>query len=191
MTMTESAAVYLVLIALWSTALIGLSASAYRRARLKRNRYRLFEVRDRLYHLVIDDRLDEDSHVFQVACGMINGVIANIRDFTLRNFVQALLNEERNLEENVTIEKFLKELEHSDPEVQQVVADFFSTSMSILLDNSPGLRLLVRARNYLGRRFRRVIALLPTPATYAAYKVGENNARLFGKGGSVPHSQPI
>ncbi|MGC1398010.1 hypothetical protein [Candidatus Binatus sp.] len=178
-----------------STLIFGIAGVAYFNLRAREifareddriQKYRLFETRDKLIHLVAEQNLREDGFVFEYFYRAIDFFIRHTDQVTFKSVVRALREaQDRGLDPAAEqeLERVQRELKQECPEVREVVSDFYATMMQILRENSLVIRLLVnnagafRAVNEM----RRVIGnwLFPTERQgYAFYKAYRNAARI-------------
>jgi|APTNR8051073442_1049403.scaffolds.fasta_scaffold05944_6 hypothetical protein len=135
--------------------------------------FRLYKVRDDLVCLVAEEKLSENSRVFQYYYKRTNSLLNHAPNIGLDDVLESifLIKKSGNLEKAVQRAKkeaedilILKELE--DTEVRAIVADYYKASREMILAHSSMFRFL-----YLGI-IKGVISprlenLLPTTTQYA------------------------
>ena len=148
-------------------------------------KYKLFEIRDRLIRLVAEDKLREDSLVFEYFYRAIDFFIRHTDQLTLESLVGALHQaQERGLDPAAEQElgRMQSALDQECPEVREVVSDFYATMMQILMENSLVIRFIVGhsnvwrvvndLRNFIGETF------LTQRRAYFFYKAYKHAARI-------------
>lgn len=177
-----------------SVLIVGIAGVAYFNLRTHRmfsnedgriQKYKLFEIRDRLIRLVAEDKLREDSVVFEYFYRTIDFFIRHTDQLTLESLVGALHQaQERGLDPAAEQElgRMQRALDQECPEVREVVSDFYATMMQILMENSLVIRFIVshsnvwRAvndlRNFIGEMF------LTQRQAYVFYKAYKHAARI-------------
>lgn len=113
------------------------------KVKLDGNRYMFFKVRDDLVMLVAQGYLKENEFLFQEYYNMTNLIINNTHRFTFKRIVKSLARISQNMEKDATIERIKKELREKDPEVKNVILEFYQTMLKVLYRNSFIIRLIV------------------------------------------------
>jgi hypothetical protein len=170
----------LVLVLIWSAAMLIVFAGFRQKAKIESCRYRLFRCRDELFRLATVHALDEGNPVFQELSALLNGLIRHLEHFTLDSFAQAYMTvEAQNLANSDRMEKFEAELNAASPVVQEVAIESVRTILGILYDSSPVLRILLRLRTLVHRAGISMKGALlgHPPQAYEAYRVGELRLR--------------
>ncbi len=162
---------------------IGVSVVATRSLRTSGDhaqRYRLFELRDQVYRLVIEEKIERDSVVFTVVCTIVNGVVSNIRDFNLRSLARAYVRSDRKaFKSERAVERFFDEVKRADPEVQAVVLSMFNTLADILARNSRWTLAYISADRHMSRLLKAVTSFVADSVQIEAYQlVANHQARL-------------
>lgn len=186
MNLTKIDSIYVGISFVFGASLVSVFYRRYRRERLQQLRYRLFAVRDELFLLVAQGKLDEDSYLFRMGCAFMNGTIKHIRHFTLENLARSFVQQTEAWETSLVTERFVKELRNSPEEVQAVFLRFASTVMDIMSDNSWKLRVLLRAKQWIGRTVLDVMRQIvprrvPRPLIYMAYQIAEIQVGSFDR----------
>ena len=111
-------------------------------------KYKLFQIRDKLIRLVAEEKLSEDDPVFAFFYRAIDFLIRHTDLVNLKSVVDALREaQERGLDPAAAqeVERINKQLEHEDPEVREVVSEFYATVMQILVMSRASLNLTAAA----------------------------------------------
>lgn len=106
--------------------------------------YRFFKLRDRLYHLAIEGKIDENSISFKTLTMMLNITIAYSKEFTLSRFIKAL--EVKKLDEPNKNEAFINDLVNQDAEIKKLAVEFFYDFVALMVRNNLVLTLLINVR---------------------------------------------
>jgi hypothetical protein len=123
----------------------------FRKGKEDANRYRLFKLRDDLVYLVAKGTIKEDDFIFQTFYDMTNTYIQHIHKFNLREINKAMkkAKEKGHFERAAEFtERIISELNNKDPEVKQVIQEFFLTMIDILIKNSLSLRFIIKLYSY-------------------------------------------
>ncbi len=140
----------------------------------KIQKYRLYKVRDDLVYLVALDKLKETDHLFVLFYGLCNHLIKTTKEnLSLKGFVQAVSSADNNPAEEKQLRKIVEELRKRDPEVSDVVSEFYGAVVDILLENSLALRSIFHLKwlwSQAINRFRPVLIHL-WPLQGKAYRI--------------------
>jgi hypothetical protein len=140
----------------------------------ERQKYRLFAVRDKLLYLAASGNLSETSMVFKVFYRALNTYIAELEDLTLVSFAKASIVVRTELEKE-NQQKLVAALRRADPEVQEVINEFFCVAMDALRYNSPMLSFVLAIATHCHRLFSFIRKLRPFRApVYDTYRFYEN-----------------
>jgi len=153
--------------------------------------FRLYKVRDDLVCLVAEEKLNEDSKIFQYYYKRTNGLLNHAPNIGLDDLLESIFLIKRNGNLEKAVQKVKKETEDiaglkelKDPEVRAVVVDYYNASREMILAHSSIFRYL-----YIGL-VRGVITpqlekLLPTTTQYAlrVAKFANDEAKIM----SDPH----
>ena len=154
---------YVFLAAAWCGIIVGFVYRSYKAAKLEQQRYRLFAIRDKLFKLVVDGDLAEDSLVFREASRQVNLIIRHVRVFTLDAFARSFLTaDDETFPDEEKMRQFSLALKNSSPKVRAFVEEFFATVVDIMLTCS--WRLRWHLRSPVGLRSE----------VYRAYTVGQS-----------------
>jgi autonomous glycyl radical cofactor GrcA len=135
--------------------------------------FRLYKVRDDLVCLVAEEKLNEDSRVFQYYYKRTNNLLNHAPNIGLDDLLESIFLIKRNGNLEKAVQKVKKEAddisslkELKDPEVRAVVVDYYNASREMILAHSSIFRLL-----YIGL-IKGVISpqfenLLPSTTQYA------------------------
>lgn len=122
--------------------------ATFNKADAQIQKYRLYEIRDKLIWLVAEDKLSEESSVFQFFYRSVDFLIRHTDQLNLKSVVGALREaENRGLSpstQNEEFERMQNWLERARPEVRDVVARFYETMIHILVENSVAVRLVAK-----------------------------------------------
>lgn len=147
------------------------------RAKEKQLTYSLFAARDKLLYLAATGVLPETSMVFKVFYKAINRFIAEMDSVTIVSFARASIAVRDELEKE-NRQKLIDSLMRADPQVREVVDDFFQSMMKALRRNSPMLTLVLIFARHCATAFRLARKLLgkllPKPLVYETYRFYEN-----------------
>jgi len=167
----------LVLVLIWSAAMLIVFDRFRQKAKIESYRYRLFRCRDELFRLATVHAIDEGSSVFIELSALLNGLIRRLEHFTLDSFARAYMAvEAQSLADSDKMEKFETELNAASPAVQEAAIESVRTILGILYDSSPALRVLLGLRELVQRAgISMKDALLGhPPQAYEAYRAGES-----------------
>jgi dsDNA-specific endonuclease/ATPase MutS2 len=149
-------------------------------------KYKLFQIRDRLIRLVAEEKLSEDDFVFFFFYRAIDFLIRHTDLVNLKSLVDALRDaQERGLDPAAAqeVERINKQLKDEDPEVREVVSEFYATVMQILIENSFTIRLIANYSevwNHAVNEFRRLIGRVFSTErqAYGFYKAYKNAVHI-------------
>jgi len=109
----------------------------------KSDRYKLFSVRDRIIWLVATKKLKKNEKAFTFLYKHTNDFIPIIRPFQLSDLVKIISTSIPMKSENEKREIIDGILNHDDPEVRMVGAEFFEALADILFKRSIVVKLMV------------------------------------------------
>lgn len=182
--------VMVLLVAVWALGMLVYLSRMRRRTRLAATRYRIFAVRDRLVRLVIDGHLSTDHPVYQETCEYMNILLRVTPEFTPSSLARAVL-EQSSEEDDPQLTHYVKALREAEPEVLEVIEDFWHVLGMTLADNSRPLRVYV----WLQSRAEGVASLLArlgrragTLPTWEAYKLSEKRAEVVQNTRKIAHA---
>ncbi|EHH2475277.1 hypothetical protein H8F06_11740 [Vibrio fluvialis] len=123
--------------------LYGLKRKAYQ----KQMMYKMYAVRDELVFLVAQDKIQENSRVFQYYYKRVNLLLQQAPNIGLDDMVNQLLSSRKNskldLEQTKQeVEELLKLKELECEEVRAVVQDYYEVSKDMILAHSSYINLL-------------------------------------------------
>ena len=134
--------------------------------------YRFYELRDELYRLAIEGKIDENSIAFKQLTQMLNITIAYSKKFKLVNFIKVL--EDKKLDEPDKNKEFFDDLENQIIEVKNIAEGFFKNFFHLLIRNHPPLFIMLHIKFILN--------FIPTiqkqVATALAYKNSSEKIRI-------------
>lgn len=123
--------------------LVAMAFVLHFRKRLKydRQRYRLFKVRDELYRLAANNKVDQSSPEYKFTEEVISSSILAVRNYDLFLLINVLKNFDR-LNEQVKRHQTLFDTIKRHKQLSRVYKDFTCTTMDILYENSLSIKIL-------------------------------------------------
>jgi len=112
-----------------------------RRLKYDRQRYGLFKIRDDLYRLAANDRVDQSSPEYKFTEEVISTSILAVKNYDLFLLIEVLKDFDR-LNEHVKKHQTLYERIKKHKQLSGVYKDFTLATMNILYDNSLSIRIL-------------------------------------------------
>ncbi|OGU36043.1 MAG: hypothetical protein A2068_03020 [Ignavibacteria bacterium GWB2_35_6b] len=106
--------------------------------------YKFFALRDQLYRLAIEEKINENSTTFRELSLMLNVTIAHSKKFKLISFIRTL--EERKISEPDKNKLFFKDLENQSDDVKRIAEEFFNNFFTLLIRNHPMLFIFIHIR---------------------------------------------
>lgn len=135
---------YLLLLVVCFGTLAGYAYKEYKKSRLKRNQYKLYEIRDNLISLVASGDLEEENVIFQEFYTWVNTWIHSVEELDLVLLFRAFREARRDIERKNKIEILQKALANSDQRVKKTIQKLFTAVLGIMIENSFTLRFVVK-----------------------------------------------
>lgn len=137
--------------------------------------YQLYAVRDELICLVAEDKLSEDSRLFQYYYKRINRLLELVPNVGLDNTMEAFLYLQNSKsfqhslnEANRRAEEMLELVEEESEDVSNVISNYYSASKCLMLAHSSMLRMLYIA--FFKSPISNSVKKFVPKATYAALR---------------------
>lgn len=147
---------YLVLLVVFFGTVAGYAYKEFRKTNLKKNQYRLYEIRDNLIFLVANGDLKEKGVIFQEFYPLVNNWVQSVQKLNLTLLFKAFREARRDIESKEKIETLQKALVQSNEKVKEVVQQLFRTVLEIMVENSFTLKFLVK--HVLAKRLIKIVA---------------------------------
>lgn len=147
--------------------------------RVTRNRFRIFEVRDRFIRLAASKDLKTDDDTYLFFMDYLNFLINNTQQIHMLGIIKGIKHLKKNdLKGQVeNIDKIVKEVnENKNEKVEEAVAEFFSAILTILWENSLFVKLFVYSKKILGGPRIKKLGEKPEVLMYQEYS--QINAQL-------------
>jgi len=112
-----------------------------RRLKYDKQRYQLFKVRDDLYRLAANNKVDQASPEYKFTEEIISSSILAVRKYDLFLLIDVLKNFDR-LNEQVKKHQTLFDTIKRHKQLSKVYKDFTCTTMTILYENSLSIKIL-------------------------------------------------
>lgn len=106
--------------------------------------YRFYSLRDDLYRLAIEEKINENSITFKQLSMMLNITIAFSKKFKLKDFLKAL--EAKRLDQPHKNKAFFEDLEKQGKDVKKIAEDFFNNFFHLMVRNHPFLYVLIHVK---------------------------------------------
>lgn len=125
---------FVVFACLWTIAVISRGYKFLSKTRHRHQAYTLFEVRDRLYWLAVDSKLQTRSESFQFIEGYLNRAVHFTSQMNVDRLIEVLFEQDDDQEK---INEFVARVSQEPEEVSQVIIDVFRATRKIIVENSP------------------------------------------------------
>jgi len=142
---------YLLLLVVCFGIPTGYAYKEYKKTRLKKNQYRLYEIRDNLISLIANRDLEEENVIFQESYKWVNSWVHSVQELDLVLLFRAFRKARQDIESKHKTEVLQKALTNSNERVKKTIEGLFTTVLGIMVENSFSLRFVVN--HVLNRRF--------------------------------------